>query len=148
MRFCPANKKKTSKICGQNHSKSLMRCYVYWPNICGEKVLFKVYKNNIMFWEVGTVKERVWELVYIIQGLNNIHKHYLNHLRKHRVYDSNVSPPQICEEPIDTIFENFDFDPPQPSTLEEIGYTIDIRLISKPSLPHHFSLYLVTSIYL
>ena len=27
----------------------------------------------------------------------------------------NVSPPQICEEPIDTIFENFDLDAPQVS---------------------------------
>ena len=34
------------------------------------------------------------------------------------------------------------------STLEDIGYSTDIRLTSKPSLRHHFSLYLVTSIYL
>ena len=45
---------------------------------CGEKVLFKVYKNNIMFWEVGTVKQRVGEQVYIIQGPKNIHKRHLN----------------------------------------------------------------------
>ena len=37
---------------------------------------------------------------------------------------------------------------PMPSTLENIGYSTDIRLTSKPSLCHHFSLYLVTSIYL
>ena len=41
----------------------------------------------------------------------------------------------------------------EPSTLvgrsgrHEIGYRLDIRLTSKPSLCHHFSLYLVTSIY-
>ena len=34
------------------------------------------------------------------------------------------------------------------STLEDIGYSTDIRLTSKPSLRHHFSLYLVTSLYL
>ena len=34
------------------------------------------------------------------------------------------------------------------STHEEIRYSTDIRLTSKPSLRHHFSLYLVTSIYL
>ena len=35
----------------------------------------------------------------------------------------------------------------EPSTLEEIGYITDIRLTSKRSLYHNFSLYLVTSIY-
>ena len=133
-------------------------------------------------------------------------KRHLNQLRKCRVSDSNISPPQICEEPIDIIFENFDLNAPQfspkvrrsnrkrkftdplsadpkrkntkqffffseknswkggvtypfmdsskfytnreLSTLEEIGYSTDIRLTRKPSLRHHFSLYLVTSIYL
>ena len=50
---------------------------------------------------------------YIIQGPKNIHKHHLNQLRKCRVNDSNVSPPQICEESY--IFENFDLDAPQTS---------------------------------
>ena len=36
----------------------------------------------------------------------------------------------------------------EPSTLKEIGVSTDIRLTSKPSLRHHFSLYHVTSIYL
>ena len=58
---------------------------------CGEKVLFKLYKNNITFWEVGTAKQRVGEKVYIIQGPKNIHKRHLNQLRKCRVNDSNVS---------------------------------------------------------
>ena len=159
---------------------------------------------------MGIVKQRVEELVYIIQGPKNIHKRHLNQLRKCRVNDSNVSPPQICGKSIDIIFENFDHDAPhaspevrrsnrkrtctdplcvdpkrrkyqtvfffrkknllevgcygtviypfmdlskfyikwEPSTLEEIGYTTDIRLTNNPSLLHHFSLYLVTSIYL
>ena len=80
---------------------------------CGEKELYKIYKNNITFWEVGTVKQRVGELVYIIQGPKNIPNRHLNQLRKYRVNDSNVSLPQICEEPIDIIFENFDLDAPR-----------------------------------
>ena len=67
---------------------------------CGEKVLFKIYKSNMTFWEVGTVKQRVGELVYIMQGPKNMHKRHLNQVRKCRVNDSNVSPPQTCEEPI------------------------------------------------
>ena len=77
----------------------------------GEKVLFKIHKNNISFWEVGRVKKkRVGEQGYIIQGPKNIHKRHLNQLRKCRVNDLNVSPPQICLESIDVIFENFDLD--------------------------------------
>ena len=34
----------------------------------GDKVHFKAYKNNITFWEVGTIKQRIGELVYIVQG--------------------------------------------------------------------------------
>ena len=40
---------------------------------CGKKVLFEVYKNDLTFWEVVTVKQRMGELVYIIQGPKNIH---------------------------------------------------------------------------
>ena len=32
----------------------------------GDKVLFKAYKNNMTFWEVGTIKQRIGELVYIV----------------------------------------------------------------------------------
>ena len=28
----------------------------------GDKVLFKAYKNNMTFWEVGTIKQRIGEL--------------------------------------------------------------------------------------
>ena len=34
----------------------------------GDKVLFKAYKNNMTFWEVGTIKQKIGELVYIVQG--------------------------------------------------------------------------------
>ena len=62
---------------------------------------------------MGKVKQRVGYVVYIIQGPKNIHKRHLNQLRKCRVNDSNVSPPQICEETIDIIYENFDLDAPK-----------------------------------
>ena len=34
----------------------------------GDKVLLQAYKNNMTFWEVGTLKKRIGELVYIVQG--------------------------------------------------------------------------------
>ena len=81
----------------------------------GDKVIFKAYKNNITFWEVGTVKQRIGELVYIVQGPKNTHKRHMNQFRKCRLNKSEVSPQNICEEPIDAIFDHFDLDTPQVS---------------------------------
>ena len=49
----------------------------------GYKFLFKAYKNNT-FCEVGTIKQRIGELVYIVQERKNTHKRYMNQLRKCR----------------------------------------------------------------
>ena len=78
----------------------------------GDKVLFKAYKNNMIFWEVGTIKQRIGELVCIVQGPKNTHKRYLNQLRKCRLNESEESPQNTCEEPI---FDHFDLDMPQVS---------------------------------
>ena len=49
----------------------------------GDKVLSKAYKNNITLWEVGTIEQRIGELVYIVQGLKkNTHKRHMNQLKK------------------------------------------------------------------
>ena len=80
----------------------------------GDKVLLKTYKN-ITFWEVGTIKQRIGELVYIVQGQKNTHKRHMNQLRKCRLNDSEESPQNTCEEPIDAIFDHFDLDTPQVS---------------------------------
>ena len=80
----------------------------------GNKVLFKAYKN-MTFWEVGTIKQRIGELVYIVQGSKNTHKHHMNQLRKCRFNESEESPQNTCEEPIDAILDHFDLDTPQVS---------------------------------
>ena len=81
----------------------------------GVKVLFKAYKNNMTFWEVGTIKQRIGELVYIVQGPKNIHQRHMNQLRKCRLNESDESPQNTCEEPIDAIFDHVDLDTPQVS---------------------------------
>ncbi len=40
------------------------------------------------FWEVGTVKQRIGELVYIVQGPTNTHKRLMNQLWKCRLNES------------------------------------------------------------
>ena len=164
-------------------------------------LLFKLYQNNI--WEVGIVKQRVGELVYIIQGprtyisaisincenvelmIRTFHRHkfaksqlilYLKtltstHLRLLPRLDVQKGKGSLqilwasisfffwekknllevgCYGTVTYSFMDSSkfYINQEPSTLEEIGYTTDIRLTSKPSLRHHFSLYLVTSIYL
>ena len=51
-------------------------------------------------------------MVYIVEGPKYTHKRHQNQLQKCRLNDSN-NVPQTEEEPIDTIFDMFDLNPPQ-----------------------------------
>ena len=51
-------------------------------------------------------------MVYIVEGPKYAHKRHQNLLQKRRLNDSN-DVPQTEEEPIDTIFDMFELDPPQ-----------------------------------
>ena len=81
----------------------------------GDKVIFKAYKNNMTFWEVGTIKQRIVELVYTVQGPKTTNKRHMNQLRKCRLNESEESPQNTCEEPIDAIFNHFELDAPKVS---------------------------------
>ena len=67
----------------------------------GDKIFFKAFKNNMTFRWVGTIKQRIGELVYIVQGQKNTHKRHMNQLRKCRLNESEESPQNACEEPIE-----------------------------------------------
>ena len=56
----------------------------------GDKVLFKAYKNNMTFREVDSIKQRIGELVYIVQGpkntlMNQLSKCRLNLRNHHKI---------------------------------------------------------------
>ena len=53
-------------------------------------------------------------MAYIVEGPKYTHKRHQNQLQKRRLNDFN-DVPQTEEEPIDTIFDMFDLDPPQPT---------------------------------
>ena len=53
-------------------------------------------------------------MVYIVEGPKYTHKRHQNKLQRRRLNVSN-DVPQTEEEPIDTIFDMFDLDPPQPT---------------------------------
>ena len=77
---------------------------------------FKKYQNDTSCWERGIIKKRIGDMVYIVGGSKHTHKRHQNQLQKHRSNNSN-DVAQTEEEPIDTIFNIFALDPPQP-TLE------------------------------
>ena len=58
------------------------------------------------------MKKKIGDMVYIVEGPKYTHKRHQNQLQKRRLNDSNDIP-QTEEEPIDTIFDMFDLDPPQ-----------------------------------
>ena len=82
------------------------------------------------FWEVGTMKQRIGELVYIVQGPKDIPKRHMNQLRKCLLNESEDSPQNTCEEPIDAIFDYFDLDTPQVSP--EVGRSERKRKFTQP----------------
>ena len=51
-------------------------------------------------------------MVYIVEELKYTHKRHQKQLQKRRLNDSH-DVPQTEEDPIDTIFDMFDLDPPQ-----------------------------------
>ena len=76
-----------------------------------EKIYLKKYQNNTSCWERGIIKEKIGDMVYIVDGPKNPHKRHQNQLQKRRLNDSNYVP-QTEEEPIDTIFDMFYLEPP------------------------------------
>ena len=85
----------------------------------GEKIYFKKYQNKMSCWERGIIKKRIGDMVYIVEGPKYTHKRHQNQLQKRRLNDSN-DVPQTKEEPIDTIFDMFDLDPPN-QHLKNVG---------------------------
>ena len=78
----------------------------------GEKIYFKKYQNNTSCWECGIIKKRIGDMMYIVEGPKYTHKRHQSQLQKCHLNNSN-DVPQTEEEPIDTIFDMFDLDPPQ-----------------------------------
>lgn len=77
----------------------------------GEKVFFKMFKNNTSFWEPGMIEKRIGIMVYIIQDTRFSHKRHLNQIRKRLLDDCNSTPQE--EVVMDTIYDTFDIQIPQ-----------------------------------
>ena len=75
-------------------------------------VPLKHFRNNVSFWELGTITQRIGNVTYIIQGPKFEHKRHLNQIRKHTTEDL-VDLPQEEVEAIDTVYDTFDIEPLQ-----------------------------------
>ena len=76
----------------------------------GEKVYFKMFRDNKTFWELGTIEKRIGNMVYIIKGPQFSHKRHLNQLRKRLSDDIDSGPPE--EEVMDVIYDTFSLPTP------------------------------------
>lgn len=82
----------------------------------GEKVFFKAYKNNLSYWEPGIIEKKCGSVIYQVQGPKFVHKRHINQLRPRKTDDTEVEPQQLEQpEPIDTVYDLFDLEPPQPA---------------------------------
>ena len=78
----------------------------------GDKIYFKHFRNNVSFWELGTITQRIGNVTYIIQDPKFEHKRHLNQIRK-RTTEDLVDLSQDEVEAIGTIYDTFGIEPPQ-----------------------------------
>ena len=84
-------------------------------------------------------------MVYIVEGPKYTHKRHQNQLQKRHLNDSN-DVPQTEEEPIDSIFDMFNLDPPPTNSWntsarekEEIHQPVDDRPKKKKNINNTFT---------
>ena len=105
---CPKN-------CHQNRPYKTEPLLYHSNNSILVTVYFKHFKNNVSFWELGTITQRIGNVTYIIQSPKFELKRHLNQIRK-RTTEDLVNLPQEEVETIDTVYDSFDFQPPQTMT--------------------------------
>ena len=77
-----------------------------------DKVFHKNYKNNTTTWEPGSIKERIGNMIYTVQGKTFIHRRHVNQLQK-RITDEPTETPQIEENDQLDLYDTFDLQMPQ-----------------------------------
>ena len=61
----------------------LGRTCIVLPKRYNSREFQRIFKDNKSFWEMGTIEERVGNIIYIIKGPQFTHKRHLNQFRKH-----------------------------------------------------------------
>ena len=76
----------------------------------GDKIFFRILKDNKSFWEMGTIEKRVGNMIYIIKCRQFIHKRHLNQVRKRLTDEADSGSDETV---MDVIYDTFDI----PTTL-------------------------------
>ena len=79
---------------------------LYQQNDLGEKAFFRIFKDNKSFWEVSTIERRIGNMMYIVKGLQSMHKRHLNQVKRHVSKWVDSSPSE--ETVMDVIYGTFD----------------------------------------
>ena len=79
-------------------------------DIPGDKVFFRIFKDNKSFGEMGTIEKRVGNMIYIIKGPQFTHKRHLNQLRKRLTDEADRGSPE--ETVMYVIYDTFDIPTP------------------------------------
>ena len=70
-----------------------------------------MFQRNKFYWETGTVDKQIGSNIYIVNGPRFTHKRQLNQIRKR--YSNTVENNPRLEDPMDFVFDTFDFLIPQ-----------------------------------
>ena len=71
----------------------------------GEKVFFRIFKDNRSFLDAGTVERRVGDMMYILKGPQFPHRKYPNPLMRRISNEADSGP--LEETVIDVIYDTF-----------------------------------------
>ena len=69
-----------------------------------KKVFYKNYKNNTTTWKPGTIKDRIGNMIYSVQGKKFIYRRHINQLQK-RITDEPTETPQIEEDDLQDLYD-------------------------------------------
>lgn len=100
-----------------------------------ERVYFRMFKNNMAYWEPGTIISRLGNVLYTIQGEKFTHRKHINQIQKKRRVEEPSSSPSENENSMEAIFEAFEIQKPQVAT--EIKRTSRKRKFTKPLIIDH-----------
>ena len=76
-----------------------------------------MFPDSKYFWEVGTIKKKVGNMINIIKGPQFTHTKHLNQIRKHLSNDTDSGLPEENEES-DIMYDTFDMLIPQTAPVQ------------------------------
>ena len=71
-----------------------------------------MFRDDKSFWEIGAIKKRIENMIYITKSPQFSHKRHLNQIRKRQSDDADSGPPEE-KQVMDIIYDTFEVPIPQ-----------------------------------